>query len=159
MRLFANIFLYVIISVLYWWFGNNVSVFSITPNLLFIAAVASAIIARPLTALSFCFFWGLHMDISGSNAFGAYALVYTLMCYAVHVMKRHFDFDSIVPQVILAFILSILTFLFYQFLSVMFSTISPQRLKILLIEPFVNALLIPIGFLIFRYLKRKFGCL
>ena len=159
MRLVANIFLYVIISVLYWWFGNNVSIFSTTPNMLFLAAVGSAIIARPLTAFSLCFFWGLHMDISGSNAFGAYALVYTLMCYAVHVMKRHFDFDSIAPQIILAFTLSILIFLFYQFLSVIFSTISPQPLKILLAEPFINALLMPIVFLIFRYLKRKFSCL
>ena len=159
MNLFANIFLYIIVSGFYWWFGNNFSLFSIVPNILLMAAIASAIIARPLTALSFCFFWGLYMDVLGSDAFGAYALVYTLMGYAIHVMKKHFDFDSLAPQVILSFSLSILTFLFYQALSVIFSNISPMQWRVLLIDPFITALLMPVIFIIFRCLKRKLSCL
>ncbi|MCG2724739.1 MAG: rod shape-determining protein MreD [Elusimicrobia bacterium] len=155
MKFIGNIFVFIIVSVVYWLFSNNFSLFSIAPNILFTAAISLAILLKPVTALSFCFFWGLYIDIMGINAFGAYALIYTLMCYAVHISKKHFDFDMPIPQIILVFVLSVLTFLFYQLLSVIFANINPLRLKVLFIDPIINALLMPFVFAVFYYLKRK----
>lgn len=155
MKFFGNIFVFIFVSVVYWLFNNNFPLFSIAPNLLFTSAISLAILLNPVVALSFCFFWGLYMDMMGANAFGAYALIYTLTCYAVHISKKHFDFDMPIPQIILVFVLSVLAFLFYQLLSLIFTDINPLRLKSLLIEPIVNSLLIPFVFAIFYYLRRK----
>ncbi len=155
MKFIGNIFVFIIVSVAYWLFSNHFSFFHIAPNMLFTAAISLAILLKPVTALSFCFFWGLYMDMMGINAFGAYALIYTLMCYAVHISKKRFDFDMPIPQIVLVFILSVLVFLFHQMLSLIFTDVNPLRLKVLFVEPLVNSLLMPFVFAIFHYLKRK----
>ncbi|MCK5357178.1 MAG: hypothetical protein KAJ48_02185, partial [Elusimicrobiales bacterium] len=62
--------------------------------------------------------------------------------------------DMPIPQIILVFVLSVLAFLFYQLLSLIFTDINPLRLKSLLIEPIVNSLLIPFVFAVFYYMRR-----
>ena len=134
MKFFGTIFVFIFVSIIYWLFSNNFSFLSIAPNLLFTSAISLAILLNPVTALSFCFFWGLYADIMGVNAFGAYALIYTLICYAVYISKKRFDFDMPIPQIILVFSLSVLAFLFHQLLSLIFTDINPLQLKSLLIE-------------------------
>ncbi|MEA3307150.1 MAG: rod shape-determining protein MreD [Elusimicrobiota bacterium] len=155
MKFFGNIFIFIFVSVIYWLFANNFSFLSIAPNILFTSAISLAILLNPVIALTFCFFWGLYADMMGVNAFGAYALIYTLLCYAVHLSKKHFDFDMPIPQIALIFILSVLSFLFYQLLSLIFLNISPLPLKNLFIEPFINSILMPFVFAIFYYAQRK----
>lgn len=106
MKFFGNIFIFIFITILYWLFANDFLFVPIASNILFTSAISLAILLNPVTALSFCFFWGLYSDIMGVNAFGAYALIYTLICYAVHVSKKSFDFDMPIPQMILVFVLS-----------------------------------------------------
>ena len=155
MKLFGNIFVFIFVGMVYWLFANNFSFLSIAPNILFTSAVSLAILLSPITALTFCFFWGLYVDMMGVHAFGAYALIYTLICYAVHISKKRFDFDMPIPQIILVFGLSVLAFLCHQLLSLIFTDINPLQLKSLFIESVVNALLIPFVFAIFYYLRRK----
>jgi len=155
MKFLGNIFVFIFVSIIYWLVSNHFSFLPIAPNILFTSAISLAILLNPVVALTGCFFWGLYADMMGVSTFGTYALIYTLVCYAVHISKKRFDFDMPIPQIILVFVLSVLAFLFYQLLSVIFIDINPLPLKSLLIEPIVNSLLIPFVFAIFYYLQRK----
>ena len=93
----------------------------------------------------------------GSSLFGGYALTYSLLAYAVYVMKRHFDMASPFSQLVAALALSWVCMFFYQGLSLAFARINPLGLKIFLAEPFLNALAVPVVFQVFYLLKRRSG--
>lgn len=159
MSLIGDILLYLLTGLVYWWWTANLSVFGMAPNIIFTAALAAAIIARPAKALAYCFFFGIYLDLLGSNLFGAYALTYTLMAYGVYIMKRHLDLVSPFSQVIAALTLTVVSMLFYQGLSLTLARINPLQLKAFLVEPFLNALVAPLVFYFFAQLKRRYDLL
>ena len=159
MRLMGDILIYLLTGVIYWWWTTNLSIFGVAPNIIFVAALAAAIIARPAKALVYGFFFGIYLDMLGSNLFGAYALTYTLMAYGIYIMKRHLDLVSPFSQVIAAFTLTMISMLCYQGLSLALAKINPLQLKAFLVEPFLNALLAPIVFYFVAQLKRRFDFL
>ncbi|HBB67772.1 MAG: rod shape-determining protein MreD [Elusimicrobia bacterium GWA2_56_46] len=159
MIIMGDILLYALTGIVYWWWTANLSVFGVAPNLIFIAALSAAIIARPAKALAYCFFFGLYLDFLGASLFGAYALIYTLMAYGIYMMKRHLDLVGSFSQVVAALILTPVIMFFYQGLSLTLGRINPLQLKGLLIEPFLNALLAPLMFHFFAQLKKRSGIL
>ena len=159
MGLIGDALLFLLTGLLHWWWTANMSVFGMSPNLIFTAALASAIIARPLKAITICFFLGIYLDLLCSNLFGAYALIYTVMAYGVYMVKRHIDLISSFSQIVAALILTVATMVFYQSLSLALAKISPLQLKAFLVEPFLNALIAPIAFYVFSQLKRRFNLL
>ena len=159
MSLIGDILLYLLTGLVYWWWTANFTVFGMAPNIIFTAALSAAILARPAKALAYCFFFGIYLDLLGSNLFGAYALTYTLMAYGIYVMKRHLDLVSPFSQVIAALVITIVSMLFYQGLSLTLAKINPLQLKAFLVEPFLNALLAPLVFYFFAQLKRSFDLL
>lgn len=159
MGLIGDALLYLLTGLLHWWWTTNLSVFGVAPNLIFTAALISAIIARPVKAITICFFLGIYLDLLGSNLFGAYALIYTLMAYGIYLVKRHIDLISAFSQIVAALILTVATMVFYQVLSLALAEINPLQLKAFLIEPFLNALIAPLVFYCFSQLKRRFNLL
>lgn len=151
--------LYLATGVFYWWWTQNLSFFGLAPDIVFAAALSAAILSGPVKAMTWGFFLGLYADLLGSGVFGGYALTYTLMAYAVYLVKRQFDMDSFFPQLVAALSLSWASMLFYMGLSLAFSKINPESVKIFLVEPFLNALAVPVVFYAFRRLKRRFGIL
>lgn len=159
MSFILEILLYLAAGGFYWWWTQNLTFYGLAPNFIFAAALCSAILAGPIKAITWGFFLGLYADMLGSSLFGGYALAYSLMAYAVYVMKRHFDLDSPFSQLVAALALSWMCMFFYQGLSVAFSNTSPLGLKIFLAEPFLNALAVPVVFQVFLGLKRRFDIL
>lgn len=159
MSILGDFLLYFLTGLVHWWWTANLSVFGTAPNIIFTAALSVAILARPARALAWCFFFGIYLDLLGSNLFGAYALTYTLMAYGIYVMKRHLDLVSPFSQVIAALALTVVTMLFYQGLSLTLAKINPLQLKAFLVEPFLNALMAPLVFYFFAQLKRRFDLL
>ncbi len=159
MSLIGDILLYFLTGLVSWWWTSNLSVFGVAPNIIFTAALSAAIIARPAKALCYCFFFGIYLDMLGSNLFGAYALTYTLMAYGIYIAKRHLDLVSPFSQIIAALVLTAGSMLFYQGLSLTLAKINPLQLKTQLVEPFLNALLAPVVFYLFTQLKRRFDLL
>jgi len=154
-----EIFLYLATGSFYWWWTQNLAFFGLAPNFIFAAALSAAILAGPVKAVAWGFFLGLYADMLGVNLLGGYALTYSLMAYAVYVVKRHFDMDSFFSQLVAALSLSWICMLFYQVLNLVFSRINPTGLKIFLTEPFLNALAVPVVFQVFYRLKRRFDIL
>ncbi|MBI5744825.1 MAG: rod shape-determining protein MreD [Elusimicrobia bacterium] len=159
MSFIGDILLYLASGAAYWWWTQNLAVFGLAPNLIFAAALSAAILAGPVKGVAWGFFLGLYADMLGANMFGGYALTYTLMAYAVHTLKRHFDMDSLFSQLVAALALSWACMFFYQGLSLAFSRLNPLGLKIFLAEPFLNALAVPVVFQVFYWLKRRAGLL
>ncbi len=159
MAIILEIFLYLASGTFYWWWTQNLAVFGLAPNFIFAAALSAAILAGPVKAVAWGFFLGLYADILGVSAFGGYALTYSLMAYAVYVVKRHFDMDSFFSQLVAALSLSWLCLLFYMGLSRVFFSINPTGLKLFLTEPFMNALAVPVVFQVFYWLKLRTGIL
>ncbi|MDD5208514.1 MAG: rod shape-determining protein MreD [Elusimicrobiales bacterium] len=159
MAIILEILLYLASGTFYWWWTQNLAFFGLAPNFIFAAALSAAILAGPVKAVAWGFFLGLYADILGVSAFGGYALTYSLMAYAVYVVKRHFDMDSFFSQLVAALSLSWISMFFYQGLSLVFFRINPTGLKIFLTEPFLNALAVPVVFQVFYWLKRRTGIL
>jgi len=159
MGIIGDLLLYLLTGLIHWWWTANLSFFGVAPNIIFIAALSAAIIARPAKAIAYCFFFGIYLDLLGSNLFGAYALTYTLMAYGIYMMKRHLDLVGPFSQIIAALSLTLVTMLFYQALCLTLAKINPLQLKAFLVEPFLNAILAPIVFYIFVQLKKRFHLL
>lgn len=159
MTIIGDLALYVLTCVFHWWWTTNVSVFGLSPNIVFIAALGAAILARPPKAMVYGFFFGAYLDLLGSGIFGAYALTYTLMAYSVYILKRRLDLIGGFSQIIAALSLSILTMLFDQSLSLIFARINPLGLKAFLVEPFLNAALTPFVVYLFTRMKKGAGIL
>lgn len=159
MRLLVEAFLYLATGTVYWWWTQNLAVYGLVPNFIFAAALGAAILAGPVKAIAWGFFLGLYADMLGVSTFGGYALTYSLMAYAVYVVKRHFDMDSFFSQLVAGLVLSWLSMLFYMGLSLVFARINPTGLKIFLAEPFLNALAVPVVFQLFYQAKRRTGAL
>ncbi|OIO03224.1 MAG: rod shape-determining protein MreD [Elusimicrobia bacterium CG1_02_56_21] len=159
MSILIELFLYLSAGTFYWWWTQNLAVFGLAPNFIFAAALSAAILAGPVKAVAWGFFLGLYADMLGAGMFGGYALTYSLMAYAVYIVKRHFDMDSLFSQLVGALSLSWLCMLFYQMLSLVFFRRNPTGLKIFLTEPFLNALAVPVVFQLFYGLKRRFNIL
>lgn len=159
MGIIGDLLLYLLTGLVHWWWTANLSFFGVAPNLIFLAAMSAAIIARPAKAIAYCFCFGLYLDLLGSNLFGAYALTYTLMAYCIYMMKRHLDLAGPFSQIIAALSLTLVTMLFYQTLSLTLARINPLQLKAFLVEPFLNAVLAPIVFYLFVQLKRRYHIL
>lgn len=159
MSIILDVIVYFTVGASYWWWAQNMAVFGLVPNLIFAAALCAAILAGPVKGLTWAFFLGLYADLLGSSLFGGNALTYTLMAYAVYVVKRHFDMDSFFPQLVAALSLSWVCMLFYQGLGIVFSKPGSLDLRVFLAEPFLNALAVPVMFQILYRLKRRYGVL
>jgi rod shape-determining protein MreD len=159
MTIILELVVYLATGSLYWWWTQNLTFYGLAPNLLFAAALCAAILAGPVKGVAWGFFLGLYADMLGSSLFGGYALTYSLMAYAVYVMKRHFDMASPFSQLVAALALSWVCMFFYQGLSLSFARINPLGLKIFLTEPFLNALAVPVVFQVFYWMKRRAGVL
>lgn len=159
MTLLAELFLYLASGTLYWWWTQNLAFWGLAPNFLFAAALSAAILAGPVKGIAWGFALGLYADMLGVSLFGGWALTYTLMAYAVNVVKKHFDMDSFFAQVVGGVSLSWLSMLVYLGLSLAFARLNPAGLKNFLVEPFLNALAVPVVFQVFYRAKRRFGAL
>lgn len=136
--------------------ANNFSIFSFSPDVVLLCALAVCVFAEPAAAFVMCFLWGLYSDMTGSGPAGAHALLYTFMCYAVFLLKRHFDFRSLVPQIVLAFLASVFFFFAHQFLALIFAEIEYFRLSYLFVMPLLNAAAMPVAAAANYYFLRKF---
>jgi rod shape-determining protein MreD len=159
MKTLINLLIYFSVALIYWWVSTNFSIFGITPNIVLISVICLAILCEPVKAHTFGFFWGLYIDISSTPLFGAFALIYTLLVYLIWTMKKRFDVMSTFFQGLLTFAVSIITIIFYQVLSLIFARNNPFQLKIFLVEPVFNAVMMPFVFYVFYSLKKKFNIL
>jgi rod shape-determining protein MreD len=139
----------------HWWLHWSFPMGGLAPNLIFASAFAFAVTGGPVRGIALPFFFGLYADLLGAGAAGSWALIYTLVGYAVQVMKRHFDLGTSFSQSAAGLVLSLLSLSAYQSAYLAVGGISPLPLKVLLLEPLITALTVPPVFLLVCRFSRR----
>jgi rod shape-determining protein MreD len=137
---------FLVMSAAHWWLHWSFPMGGLSPNLLFAAALSSAILGGPVRGIAWPFLFGLYADILGAGLAGSWALLYTLIGYAVQVMKRHFDLGGPFSQAAAALVLSLMSLAAYQFAYMAIGGISPLPVRSILLEPAISALTAPLVF-------------
>jgi rod shape-determining protein MreD len=137
---------FLVLSAAHWWLHWSFPMGGLAPNLLFAAAFSCAVIGGPVRGIALPFFFGLYADVLGAGLAGSWALIFTLMGYAVQVMKRHFDLDNPFSQSAAALVLSLLSLAAYQSAYMTMGGLSPLPLRSMLLEPPISALTVPFVF-------------
>ena len=146
MKTFLCVAILIFIGFCQWFFSDFFSLGLFSPDVVFSACLTFAVLQTPVTAFLMCFIFGLYKDMLGSSLVGANALVYTVVCYTILVVRKHFDFESFIPQLGLAFIMSVFSFILYQLVSQVFTGAESLKVSFLFIKPFLNAAIFPIVF-------------
>ncbi|KAF0126372.1 MAG: hypothetical protein FD189_536 [Elusimicrobia bacterium] len=134
---------FLLLSAAHWWLHWAFPMGGLAPNLLFAAALSCAVLGGPVRGIAMPFLFGLYADILGAGLAGSWALIYTLIGYAIQVMKRHFDLSSPFSQAAAGVILSLLSLAAYQSAYMIIGGVSPLPLRAMLLEPLISALTVP----------------
>jgi rod shape-determining protein MreD len=137
---------FLLVSAAHWWLHWSFPMGGLAPNLLFAAAMSCAVLGGPVRGIAWPFLFGLYADILGAGLAGSWALIYTLIGYAIQVMKRHFDLGSAFSQSAAALVLSLLSLAGYQSAYMLIGGVSPLPLRAMLLEPLISALTVPLVF-------------
>lgn len=97
-----------------WAWSTYGSVWDLAPQILLILAIALAAREGPIVSLTFAFVWGVFFDVLRVHLFGAQALLFTCVAYAVGLVRRQIDVSSLLPQ---AMLLAAISFLYYPALA------------------------------------------
>ncbi len=155
MTLIRWVLVYCAAVLLHWWWTAHLTVLGVSPNILLVISMCAAALCGPFAAHAFAFFSGMYLDLMGTELFGGYAFVFTVLAYAVNWFRRHMDVVSPFSQAIMVWVMSIGGILIYQFVSVLFIH-HPARMGIgfIFIEPAFNAALAPVIFVILKTLRK-----
>ena len=147
--------LFVLMSILHWVGVSFMGIFR--PDVMFIFAMALAVCALPLEGYLFIFLSGLFLDFWGSSLFGGYALTFCLIAYIVYFLRDRMNFENIISQVFLIFVLSLLAGLVYGLISYIFSGIYiADSFVDMLRKALFDAIFAPIiFFIVFRVIKLR----
>jgi rod shape-determining protein MreD len=137
----------------HWWLGTHFAPAGITPSILLAATVAVAVAAGPLAAHAFGFMCGVYLDFAAPHLFGGYALAFTIGTYLIWFFKWRMDFSNPASQMVLAFMLTILTGVIYGAAGMIFMNKFIWRgWAYTIFMPFANAVIAPVFFACARLL-------
>lgn len=121
---------------------------------MFVVAAAVCALYNKWHGYTLAFFAGLFLDFFGVNLFGAYALTFTVCSGIMYLAKKSFALDSVPTQIVLIFILSIFSVLFYNFSGIIFlKGTAWHGFKSLFLGALINALIAPCVFMVFKTLN------
>ncbi|MGB2580009.1 rod shape-determining protein MreD [Elusimicrobium simillimum] len=115
------IVIFILCTVIHWAFAAFGSSFNISINFMLTVCVIVCARYNKWAGYTFAFFGGMFLDFFGVNMFGAYALTFTLCAGIVYLVKKLLDFESVLPQMVLIFCITIISVLLYNFTGLIFS--------------------------------------
>lgn len=147
---------FVAATVCHWAFATVFAYLGLQVNMMLVFAVALCALLKPPYGYASAFLCGLFLDFFGTKLFGNNAFMFTLSAWIVYFLGDRFDFESIFPQVISVFGLSVFVSLGNLMLVQLFtaSAVWPGFLS-LTGGAVVNALLAPAVFLVLRKVFSK----
>lgn len=116
--------LFICATVLHWAFMAVLGGAGLSLNVMLVFAAAVCAFLKPQYGYPAAFVCGLFLDFFGVKLFGNHALTFTLCACFVYSMEKRLDFDSLPPQVISVFALSLFAALFNLLLLKVFAGLS-----------------------------------
>lgn len=136
-------------TVLHWAFSTLFASIGLHVSIMLVFAVAVCPFVKPQYGYTVAFFCGLFLDFFGTKLFGNNAMTFSILAAIVYALSERFDFESIFPQMMTVFSLSIFAILCNTFLLELFTSVSAwQGWWSLFGGSLVNALLAPVVFFI-----------
>jgi len=121
---------------------HYLSLFGVAPNALLLLTLSFGFILGPLQGAVLGFIWGLMADSMGSQLFGLSSFVLTLFGYLAGKLKRRFDAERAVPQIVIASVSTLanafMSFLIYRLTEEMENAVAFGPL---IVEVIMNGLL------------------
>lgn len=130
-----------------WLFSTHLAPWGISPHTLLALTLAASATAGPVVGQCLGFAWGLALDALSGHVFGANALGFTMVAYAVGMLRRQMDVASPPSQAIVAAAAAPLYSVFYGLVGLAFehSFLWPGWGPFLL-DPLYTALIAPFAF-------------
>lgn len=100
--------LFIVATVCHWGFATLFSYVGINVNFMLIFAMAFCTAARLEVGYPVVFICGLFLDFFGTKLFGNNAFSFTVAAIVVYSLKERIDFISILPQMVMVFLLTCL---------------------------------------------------
>lgn len=146
-------FLFFFATVLHWWFMGFSSL-GFRTNIMFVFMFLSCVFFNPAKGYTAAFFSGLFLDFFGVTMFGVNALTFTVCACVIYFLKDKMDFESYAAQLLTVFLLNIFSVLFYSIVGLFFlKGVVWYGVISMILGAFINALLTPLFFQLFKFLK------
>lgn len=147
MKYFSGLLVFFAGLGLQWIWATHFTLWELAPHVLLILTVAIAARSGPTAGQCYGFVWGLFLDVSSAHVFGANALAFTLAGYAIGMLRRQMDVESMAPQILLIFFLTPAYFLFFGLTGFIFEhNFLWVGWKHFFLVPLLNCAAAPFGF-------------
>ncbi|MDR2772443.1 MAG: rod shape-determining protein MreD [Elusimicrobiota bacterium] len=120
-KTFYLIFVFILISILQFFFGNYLSLWGGYPNFILIAIVYLGITRGRLDAAIAGFLFGIVWDVFSTDVFGMRMLLFSTTGYFIGVLSKTIDTDQPYSQTIIMVFASIIYFLGISVILFLFS--------------------------------------
>ncbi len=107
-RIVKLILFFMAATILHWAAMALLGNWDISLNLMLIFAIAVCAFLPPAYGYPTAFVSGLFLDFFGVQLFGQHAFIFTLCACAVYSLENRLEFDSVVPQMVCAGVLTLL---------------------------------------------------
>lgn len=142
---------FVAATVLHWVFVTAFAYAGVQPNVMLVFTAAFCALLKPPYGYTAAFLCGLFLDFFGTKVFGNNAFMFSLSAWAVYFLGDRFDFESVFPQMMSVFGLSLFVALGNLLLVHLFASAAVwPGVWSLLGGALVNALLAPAVFAVLR---------
>ena len=106
---------------LQWWWNTHFAYWGAAPQFLFVLTILIAARRGPVPGMFAGFGWGLYLDVTRAELFGASALTLTLAAYFVGVTRRQIDLRAAGPLAVSTFLFTWAGFIGLGLLGLMFT--------------------------------------
>ena len=143
-------------TVFHWAFATAFANIGIQVSVMLVFVVAACTLLKLAYGYPLAFLCGLFLDFFGTKLFGNNAFTFCLLALFVYMLSERFDFESIFPQMVTVFGLSVFAVLFNALLLSLFTSSAVwQGFWSLLAGSVVNALMAPAVFFVLRIMLSK----
>lgn len=104
-----------------WWWNTHFAYWGAAPQFLLVLTILIAARRGPILGMLAGFGWGLYLDVSRAELFGASALILTLAAYFVGVARRQIDLRAAGPLAATTFLFTWAAFVGLGLLGLVFT--------------------------------------
>lgn len=143
-------------TVFHWAFATAFANIGIQVSVMLVFVVAVCTLLKPAYGYPVAFLCGLFLDFFGTKLFGNNAFTFCMVALFVYLISERFDFESILPQMVTVFCLSVFAVVFNALLLRIFTSSAMwQGVWSLLAGSMINALMAPVLFIVLRLMLSK----
>lgn len=147
------VIIFILSTVVHWALAGAGAELGLNINFMLIISVVVCSMYGKWSGYTFSFFSGIFLDFFGVAMFGAFAMTFILCAAVVYKLRNSLDFESAPPQMVLVFCLSLFSVIVYNFTGIIFlKGTSWHGFQSLILSAFINALIAPFVFGLFRTL-------